>query len=433
MSTSLRDVVQATASGHAALVAEIAGYLVLLAADRASEQPTFADADSVLLDAEGTVHLVGRSVSAEESERSLRELLLGLTGLLRSPAPNLQRVAERREVRGISTLVVELEAALVPVNRRAAKRALARLFRETERAQPAMAQAALVRPVEPQVVASPARVAAPAAVRTPAPLPALVASPPPPRAASPLAPPVRASSVPPPLPERRHDAAPVPSPLPTPLHVAEVSRPARPPLTFTPPPPPEGFVLPASRPSAPPVSSAVAAAMLVASGVTRSPEPPPAESGEDGVWVEEEDVLTEFWVGTQLLGARDRTAIDAVAAESSSQADEREPTLAAAFAEELEPAPARFHSPLPSEAKTPIRISTFPLALTPEAASWSEDGPLLDTGESERRRPSDVSDLLSRMNVTPGSKGDLYRGLLGISGVELSPESPPVALAAGDD
>jgi len=256
MSTSLRDVVQATASGHAALVAEIAGYLVLLAADRASEQPTFADADSVLLDAEGTVHLVGRSVSAEESERSLRELLLGLTGLLRSPAPNLQRVAERREVRGISTLVVELEAALVPVNRRAAKRALARLFRETERAQPAMAQAALVRPVEPQVVASPARVAAPAAVRTPAPLPALVASPPPPRAASPLAPPVRASPVPPPLPERRHDAAPVPSPLPTPLHVAEVSRPARPPLTFTPPPPPEGFVLPASRPSAPPVSSA---------------------------------------------------------------------------------------------------------------------------------------------------------------------------------
>lgn len=135
MTVSVREVILAMQSGRAALVGEIAGYLVLLAADCALKQPSWIDADSVLLEAEGTVRVQGRAVSEEEAEFCSRRLLAGLLLELRSPAPNLSRVASRSERRGLESLVIELEAALVPVNRRAAKRSLARLYRETERAR----------------------------------------------------------------------------------------------------------------------------------------------------------------------------------------------------------------------------------------------------------------------------------------------------------
>ncbi|HSC87164.1 MAG TPA: hypothetical protein VLC09_07840, partial [Polyangiaceae bacterium] len=135
MTTTLREVVFAVRHGQAALVAELAGYLVLLAADAAAVRPILVSADALGLDADGEVTLHGAPASEGDAERALRGVLAGLLGLLRSPAPNLQRVAERPELRGLATLVLELEAALVPVNRKAARRSLSRLYRETARAR----------------------------------------------------------------------------------------------------------------------------------------------------------------------------------------------------------------------------------------------------------------------------------------------------------
>jgi hypothetical protein len=86
--------------------------------------------------------------------------------------PALRRASERRDEVGLAALVRELENALIPVNRAAAKRALARLHRETERARAAgKLDAALEReaarqapPAAAPVAVEPARVAGAAPV-----------------------------------------------------------------------------------------------------------------------------------------------------------------------------------------------------------------------------------------------------------------------------
>ncbi len=133
MTISLRDVVLAIRYGEASLVAESAGYLVLGAADAARQSPTIASVDAVSLGEDGTVSLRGAPGTEGESEESLRFLLGQLLENVRAASPNLERVVGRRDLRSLRGLVEELEAALVPVNRRAAARTLARLFRETKR------------------------------------------------------------------------------------------------------------------------------------------------------------------------------------------------------------------------------------------------------------------------------------------------------------
>src|SRR5690606_2907292 len=80
------------------------------------------------------VEVVSEPARPEVQEVVLRQVLGELLAEVRTPFPNLSRVASRDETRGLGSLVTELEAALVPVNRRAAKRSLSRLSRETHRA-----------------------------------------------------------------------------------------------------------------------------------------------------------------------------------------------------------------------------------------------------------------------------------------------------------
>jgi len=132
MNASLREIVLAVRYGDASLVGESVGYLILGACDRAVAVPRSVDLDGVLVTGEGDVVLDATAVSEDEAERSLRYLLGQLLTLLRTPFPNLARVATR-DACGLGHLVTELEAALVPVNRRAARRSLSRLVRETRR------------------------------------------------------------------------------------------------------------------------------------------------------------------------------------------------------------------------------------------------------------------------------------------------------------
>jgi hypothetical protein len=132
VNASLREIVLAVRYGDASLVGESVGYLILGACDRAVAVARSADLDGVLVTGEGDVVLDATPASEDEAERSLRLLLGQLLTLLRAPFPNLARVAVR-EPCGLRHLVTELEAALVPVNRRAARRSLSRLVRETRR------------------------------------------------------------------------------------------------------------------------------------------------------------------------------------------------------------------------------------------------------------------------------------------------------------
>ncbi len=136
MSVSIAEIVAAARQGQASLVCESAGYIVLGLADAAARSPRDIAPTDVGIDEQGDGTCAPGAAPApdEVAERRIRRLLGWLLAEARTPSPNLARVAERAGTAGLSHLVVELEAALVPVNRKAARRSLARLFRETTRA-----------------------------------------------------------------------------------------------------------------------------------------------------------------------------------------------------------------------------------------------------------------------------------------------------------
>lgn len=156
MTASLRELVLAVRYGHASLVGESVGYIILGAADRAAAVSRRADLDSVLLCADGAVELEAGACSDSEAERSLRALLASLLSLVRSQCPNLERVARRGSEAGLRHLIVELEAALVPVNRKAARRSLSRLVREARRSARLAEQNSAVAPVMQPAFSEPA-------------------------------------------------------------------------------------------------------------------------------------------------------------------------------------------------------------------------------------------------------------------------------------
>jgi hypothetical protein len=117
------------------LSAECVGYLILAAADQVGAAPRRIGASDLLLFEDGAVRVSGgRATDALSAEADLRSVLDVL--LLRASAPTsgLLRASRRKPGAGVEGLVRELETALIPVNRAAAKRALARLERETVRA-----------------------------------------------------------------------------------------------------------------------------------------------------------------------------------------------------------------------------------------------------------------------------------------------------------
>src|SRR5687768_9521770 len=113
MNASLREIVLAVRFGEASLVGESVGYLVLGACDRAESAPRSADLDGVLVTSDGELVLDAPAATQQEAERGLRHLLGQLLTLLRTPFPNLARVA-MREPCGLRHVVSEIEAAVVP-------------------------------------------------------------------------------------------------------------------------------------------------------------------------------------------------------------------------------------------------------------------------------------------------------------------------------
>jgi hypothetical protein len=138
-SVTLDEVLIAAEKRAASLVPETAGYLALAVADASARLPFRLDDGLVTLTTEGTVHVARGSVVVppEESARLLRKVLARLLERSVGSMPGLAAAARAREEQGegATGFVRDLESALVPVNRAAARRALARLARETARAR----------------------------------------------------------------------------------------------------------------------------------------------------------------------------------------------------------------------------------------------------------------------------------------------------------
>jgi hypothetical protein len=117
------------------LSAETVGYLLLGVAEQVSGVPREIGAADVVLGDEGAVKVgVGKLADPLRTERALRELLDALLSVASTATPALLRIGRRPAIAGVEALVRELEAALIPVNRSAARRALTRLYRDTQRA-----------------------------------------------------------------------------------------------------------------------------------------------------------------------------------------------------------------------------------------------------------------------------------------------------------
>jgi hypothetical protein len=139
-SVTLDEVLRAARARSASLVPETAGYLALAIGDASARLPYRIEDELVTLTTEGTVRVArGREgVSPEEGARVLREHLHRLLSVSAGSMPGLMQAGSaRREVGGPDTVVAEIESALIPCNRAAARRSLARLARDTARARDA--------------------------------------------------------------------------------------------------------------------------------------------------------------------------------------------------------------------------------------------------------------------------------------------------------
>jgi hypothetical protein len=140
MDITLRTVTDAARLRVAAVTAEAAGYLVLLVVQQLVPRPCHVSTDTVLLSEAGDVSVsVTEQASSLAVEIELRQLLAALMSLAHSTTPALRAAAERVGTGDLSAFQGELQAALIPINHAAAHRALARLYREAQRANPGSA------------------------------------------------------------------------------------------------------------------------------------------------------------------------------------------------------------------------------------------------------------------------------------------------------
>ncbi len=166
---TLDEVFAAASVRAASLVPEMAGYLALAVGDAFSRLPFLVDERAVLLNTEGTVSLNRRGdvVQPPVAAAAFRDVLARLLAVASGGMPGLNHAARPRaeSERGVDAVIGEIEAALIPVNRAAARRALGRLARETLKAKEAGKLKARPRPA-PKAAAAPA-VQAPAPARAP--------------------------------------------------------------------------------------------------------------------------------------------------------------------------------------------------------------------------------------------------------------------------
>lgn len=138
-SVTLDEVLAAAQTRAASLVPETSGYFALAVADASARLPYLIEDGMVVLTTEGTVKVARGAtvVGPAESAAVLRDALARLLACSIGSMPALTTAARPRPEsdEGVDALIRELEAALIPVNRAAARRALARLARETSRAR----------------------------------------------------------------------------------------------------------------------------------------------------------------------------------------------------------------------------------------------------------------------------------------------------------
>src|ERR1700722_18657799 len=133
-SITLEDVFAMVGNKRVPLAPELAGYLALEIAEGADEAGGGVDPRSVYIAEEGTVALVKRrEPMSGDAEASIRAMLSRLLEASGSKTAALTAAARRRSTGSLRALSEELEAALIPVNRAAGRRALARLAREVKR------------------------------------------------------------------------------------------------------------------------------------------------------------------------------------------------------------------------------------------------------------------------------------------------------------
>lgn len=135
MSVSLLTVWRAARARALPFPGESAGYLVLLACEELAAAPRGVNLANVGLESDGRVWVRGRDAADDErAARDLRGVLRQLVEVASTPGIALVRAAQRTPGGTLSVLSSELAKALIPFNRAAARRALTRLYRETERA-----------------------------------------------------------------------------------------------------------------------------------------------------------------------------------------------------------------------------------------------------------------------------------------------------------
>ncbi|HEX8790410.1 MAG TPA: hypothetical protein VF765_05620 [Polyangiaceae bacterium] len=134
-SVTLEQVFAVVGTKRVPLAPELAGYLVLEVAEHADPNGGDVDPKAVYVSEDGIVALVKpkRESAVGDAESSIRAALARLLEASGSQTPALAAASKRKNGSGLSALAEELEAALIPVNRAAGRRALARLAREVKR------------------------------------------------------------------------------------------------------------------------------------------------------------------------------------------------------------------------------------------------------------------------------------------------------------
>jgi hypothetical protein len=135
---TLEDVFAMVVGKRVPLAPELAGYLSLEIAEKADAAGSGGgdiDPRSVYIADEGTVALVRPQGAADEgdAEQSIRAILGQLLEASGSSTPALATVSRHERSGSLRSLMESIEAALIPVNRAAGRRALARLAREVKR------------------------------------------------------------------------------------------------------------------------------------------------------------------------------------------------------------------------------------------------------------------------------------------------------------
>lgn len=133
---TLEHVLVAAKRRRAPVSAQTAGYIALGVADALVAAPAVVQPAHVQVTPEGDVLLRGAIGRGDEqaAEQAVRALLARLLSVAVGASPALAAAAHRSSFHGLEAVIGEIEAALVPVNRAAARRTIGRLAREVTRA-----------------------------------------------------------------------------------------------------------------------------------------------------------------------------------------------------------------------------------------------------------------------------------------------------------